>query len=250
MSFTVSNRFMDPLDWKIRFPNVKEPSGAEISLQRRIESGKTEEIVIDYPELYIEMEGSVPYVLRENEVQVDMRGMTQDSALYWGGYSVQGTLGNMLFSRLEGYMGKVNFSFGGELPITGLGLERMDNVGLKAATINTDFWLNGVSAPVRLAKSVIEVHNQAGIQELEVFEPDYALPYPAIDKVPMQEETLTKTDVKDVLVDRPTNISFWMLGSLNPDNERDQLQAFEQNSLIRMSLACDVPGWFSADNYT
>ncbi|MDE5609208.1 MAG: hypothetical protein K2I66_02350, partial [Bacteroidales bacterium] len=250
LSFTVANRFMDPLDLKIRFPNVKELSGAEISVQRRIEGGQTEDIVVDYPELYIEMEGSEPYVLRESEVQVDMRGMTQDSAQYWGGYSVQGTLGNMLFSRLEGYMGKVNFSFGGELPITGLGLERMKDVNLNAATINTDFLLNGVSAPVRLAKSVIEVHNQAGPQELEVFEPDYALPYPAIDKVPMQEETLTKTDVKDVLVDRPTHISFWMLGSLNPNDERDQLQAFEQNSFIRMSLACDVPAWFSADNYT
>lgn len=249
-SFTVTNRFMDPLDWKIRFPNVKEPSGAEISLQRRIESGHTEDITIDYPELYIEMEGSVPYVLRENEAQVDMRGMTQDSAQYWGGYSVEGSLGNMIFNKIEGYMEKVNFSFGGDLPIEGLGLDRMEDVGFNAATINTDFWLKGVSAPVRLAQSVLEVHNRAGIQGVEVFEPDYDLPYPAINKVPMQEETLTKTDVKDVLVDHPSRISFWMLGSLNPDNEKDQLQAFEQNSLIRMTLACDVPAWFSASNYT
>lgn len=250
LNFTVTNRFTDPMDWKIRFPNVKEVSGEEISLQRRIEGDHTEDITIDYPELYIEMEGSVPYVLRENEVRVDMRGMTQDSVWYRGGYSVQGALGNMTFSRLEGYMERVNFSFGGELPIEGLGLERMEDVEFNAATINTDFWLKGVSAPVRLAQSVIEVHNRAGIQEVEMFEPDYNLPYPAIDKVPMQEETLTKTDVKDVLVDRPSRISFWMLGSLNPDNEKDQLQAFEQNSLIRMTLACDVPAWFSASNYT
>lgn len=250
LKFSITNRFMDPLDWKVRFPNVKEPSGAEISLQRRIESEHTEEILIDYPELYIEMEGSVPYVLREDEAQVDMRGMTQDSAFYRGSYSVEGSLSNMIFDKIEGYMGSVDFSFDGSLPIEGLGLERMEDVSAKVATINTDFLLKGVSAPVRVEESVVKIYNQVGVHNVEVFEPGYEVPYPPFDKVPLQEESFTKKDVTDVLLDRPTHISFSVQGTMNPDNTREQLQAFEQNSLIRMMLECDVSAWFSADNYT
>ncbi|MDE7102518.1 MAG: hypothetical protein K2O37_06945 [Bacteroidales bacterium] len=250
LKFSITNRFMDPLDWKVRFPNVKEPSGAEISLQRRIESDHTEEIVIDYPDLYIEMEGNTPYVLREDGVQVDMRGMTQDSALYRGGYSVEGSLGNMIFDKLEGYMGSVGFAFDGALPIEGLGLERMEDVSAKVATVNTDLLLKGVSAPVRIKESAVRIYNREGVHTVEVFEPGYDVPYPSIDKVPLQEESLTKTDVTDVLLDLPTHISFAVEGAVNPDNERDQLQAFEQNSFVSMTLACDVPAWFSADSYT
>ena len=250
LSFSVSNRFLDPLDWKVRFPNVKDASGAEISLQRRIEGDHTEEIVVEYPQLCIEMEGPTPYVLREDEVQVDMRNMTEDSTLYRGGYDIQGSLSNLLFSRLEGYMGTVDFAFVGLMPIEGLGLERMEDVTFNAATLNTDLLLKGVSAPVRISKSVVEIRNQTGVQEMEVFEPGYDVPYPPFDKVPLEEETTTKSDVKDMLVDRPSRISFAVQGAMNPDGERDQMQAFEQDASIRMTLACDVPAWFSASNYT
>lgn len=250
LSFSVTNHFKDPLDWKVRFPNIKEPSGAELSLQRRVESDRTEEITVDYPELCIEMEGSVPYVLREDEALVDMRGMTEDSALYYGGYSVQGSMSNLLFSKLEGYMGTEDFSFDGLLPVEGLGLERMKDMNFNAASINTELLLKGVSAPVRIAKSVVEMYNQAGVNEVEVFSPGYDVPYPPIDKVPLQEESFTTSDVKDMLVDRPTGISFVVKGALNPDGEYDGIQAFEQDAHMRMTLACDVPAWFSASGYT
>ncbi len=250
LSFTVTNRFKDPLDWTLRFPNVKDASGAVLSVQRRLEGDNTEEIVMEYPRICIEMEGTVPYVLRESEARVDMRGMKEDSVWYRGSYNIQGNLGNLLFERLEGYMGKVGFSFDGFMPIEGLGLERMDDVKFNAATINTDLLMKGVSAPARLEKASIVIYNQKGTQDLEIFEPGYEVPYPAFDKVPLEEETLTKTDVRDVLVDRPTRISFAVLGMLNPDSEKDQLQAVEQDARIRMTLACDVSAWFSASNYT
>ena len=251
MKMESRNSFLFPMELDMRLENVKTQDGQPVVYRYQTPASSQGDTVIGMRNIRVEMpEMQEPYIVMKGTATVNVRRVEGDSNFYSGSLYVSSNLSQMDFWRAEGYFDSLSYTIADEMSIEGLGLERMKNISFEEAQIIADLKVSGVSAPLRLSKTKVLIHNMGGnVTEVPLLPDDYEVDVPAFDADPLEKESRESMEVVDMLIDRPQKITYRIDGKLNPDKDASQMQAMQKGSFLSVGLTCDVPLHFSADHY-
>lgn len=251
MKMKTQNSFRFPMDLEMRFENVKEKDGQQVVCRYRTPASRQGDTTIEMRDIRVEMpEMQTPFIVMTGTATVNVLRVEGDSNFYSGSIYVSSNLRQMDFWRADGYFETFSYMIQDEMSIEGLGLERMKNISFDEAYITADLKVNGVSAPLRLDKTQVLIHNLGGdVTEVPLLPENYMVAIPAFNADPLEKDSRESMEVADMLIDRPQKITYRIDGMLNPDNDVSQMQAMQKGGFLSVGLTCDVPLHFSADRY-
>ncbi len=251
MLMKAQNSFRFPMDLEMRLENVKEKDGQAVVCRYQTPASSQGDTTINMRDIRVEMtEMQEPFIVMKGTATVNIPRVEGDSNFYSGSIYVSSNLRQMDFWRADGYFDSLSYTIANEMSIEGLGLERMKNISFEEAHIVADLKVNGVSAPLRLEKTKVLIHNIDGnTTEVPLLPDDYNVDVPAFDADPLEKDSRESMEVVDMLIDRPQKITYRIDGKLNPDNDASQMQAMQKGAFLSVGLTCDVPLHFSADHY-
>lgn len=251
MVMRAQNSFLFPMELEMRLENVKEKDGQPVVCRYQRPASSQGDTTINLLDIRVEMpEMQTPFIVMKGTATVNVRRVEGDSNFYSGSLYISSNLRQMDFWRADGYFETLSYTLKNEMSIEGLGLERMKNISFDEAHIVADLKVNGVSAPLRLNKTQVLIHNLDGdVTEVPLLPENYMVAVPAFDANPLEKDSKESMEVADMLIDRPQKITYQIDGTLNPDNDESQMQAMQKGGFLSVGLTCDVPLHFSADRY-
>ena len=245
------NTFRFPMDVEMRFNNVESQSGEQIIYRSRCPEQGNKDTVLTLYDIKIQVDGAErPYIALSGTSKVNVLYVEGDNNSYKGSMYVSCNFREMDFRRADGYFSPTNHTIKGEMSMAGMGVERMTNIKFEQALIIADLEMNGVSAPVRFTSTNVQIQNMEGDHtNIPLFPENYDVAYPAITDNPLYKKSSQSTPIENMLIDRPYAVTYAVDALVNPDNDRTQLQAMEKDGNLTMALTCDIPLYFSADQY-
>lgn len=249
-SFRVANTFSSSAEFVLTLDNVLDASGSPVTLRETVEGGNTSDKKVELADVRIVCSESRPLgVSVSSSIRVESRASGQDSVLRYGGVQYSGNFSNMEFSRADGYMPRLPYTVNGYLSIADLGAERMQRVDFQSATLIADIQVAGISTPLRIETSDVRLVNKDNQVPVALFPENYDVAYPDYNADPMVKESVQESSVGSLLVDRPNRFTFELHGLVNPESDKSLMQAIEKDGTVSVGLTCDLPAWFSADEY-
>lgn len=250
ISLSTANTFIFPAEIKLLLDNMKDAQGKAIAINRQSAAAINSDTSAILHDVKVEMqEGKAPYIALSGSATIKTKSMPGDTLLRYGAFKMNFQMSDMEFQRIDGHLNTVPFEIIGQLPIAGFGLERMTDLKFERADIIADLRVKGISAPIRLEKTSLLLNNHNEQTSLSLFPDNFDVPYPAIDQDSLVAESRKSTDINNLLIDRPSSVSYHLEGKMNPDLDHTSLQAIEKDGNISMKLTCDVPLQFSASRY-
>lgn len=245
------NTFKFPMRVRMEFANIKDAQGRNIVYQMEVPANTDRDTVMMMENVKVEMDhADRPYVILSGLSTVNVKRVEGDSLWHTGMLYTNAGLQDMEFRRADGHLSKTSYSIMGKMPVEGLGLERMTDIRFNEAYLIADLKVEDISAPVRLTESKVLIRNVNGSSTaVSLFPENYDIAYPGIDDDPMVKESKESSTVTDLLIDRPNLVTYEVKGDVNPENDSMLLQAIQKGSKVSMGLTCDIPLYFSADNY-
>lgn len=246
-----SNTFIFPLELEMNLNNLQNEAGQAIAFRQQTPGQNRKDTLLSLENMRLQMgESDKPFFVLNGSAKVNIRRQEGDTLIpRTGSFSLSAEFSEMKLDRVDAYLNKNAYHLEGEMPIAGFGLERMTHLGFNDARLIANIKVSGVSAPLRLAKSSVLVHNQKEPASVPLIPDNYDVPYPAIDADPMEKESKVAHSITDLLIDRPSKVSYAIDALLNPDEEQTQLHAIRTGAALAVGLAFDVPLCFSADRY-
>ena len=244
-----SHTFADPMRMHYVFPNLTDFAGVPVSVERTVGQGVSEPVRMALSDVVLHPVAGRICLLVEGDFSVEVAPDPADTLVHYGNYSMAGSMENLVFARFDGFVPTISYRMTGELPVRGLGLERMKAIDFREATVTADMKVEGLSAPLRIETSRVDVLHAEGTAEVALFPENYDVAYPAFDAEPLVKESSVETDMTAITAERPHAIRYEIAGSVNPEADRALVQAMEKDAGMYVGLTCDLPVWFSADNY-
>ena len=160
-----------------------------------------------------------------------------------GGVQMRPSLGQIAYRRVEGYIGKYDFSFEGVLDV-GLQNLNVEDISFYEGTVDVVSTLRGCSVPVFINGSDLICHFSSDYPAAEVgmYPENYTLPYPEPTAAVLEATNVQQLNVQELLAHKPKDFSYLIDGTLNGGENNDvSHNVIERNSGLDMDIACDIP---------
>lgn len=249
LQIDLSNLFAGVLEMECVFPNLFDNAGNPVSVRGSVVAGGSEKITFRIQDAEYIPVSPDPCLVTEAGFSVRLSENPSDSVCHYGSFSLEGIFSDMEVGRLDGFLGKMSYDLSGDLSVAGLGLDRMSDIDFKHASVTAELKVSGLSAPLRVESSALNVFFANSEEEMPLFPDGYAPAYPEIGSDPMEKTEYREIDVSPLIGERPKRMQYAIRGKVNPEADRTSLQALEEGASLSLGLTCDLPVWFSADRY-
>lgn len=250
LDFFSMSTFNEPVQMRMVLENVYDLSGRQVEVMSNPSSTGSTTTTHVFENVKVVFDASDDMEVKvKTRMDWDHNPVPGDSVLRSGTMQCSLSMTSMDFARVDGYMAQIPYNLTGELPVSGLSAQKMENINFKTASIHANIIVDGMSVPLRIEKSDVVLDNANGTSRVQLIPDNYDITYPLYNASPMVATSELESTLENLVVDKPKSFSFDMTGKVNPDADRNVLQALEEGANVSVGLVCDVPMWFSAERY-
>ena len=161
-------------------------------------------------------------------------------------------LNQLVYGRVEGYIGKFPVSFKGDLDVSPLQNLNVEDLSFYEGTIDVVSKLTGCSVPIFINASDLICHFASDYPEAEValYPENYTLPYPEPGASVLEQTNVQQVNIHELLAHKPKDFAYLIDATLNGgENDDVSHNVIERNSGLEMDIACDIPMHMSVSQF-
>ncbi|MDE7104029.1 MAG: hypothetical protein K2O46_07235, partial [Bacteroidales bacterium] len=193
-----------------------------------------------------------PHVIYEVRFRADMNTAENEYPnVQTGRIQMRPSLSQLVYDRIEGYIGQFPIRFTGKLDV-GLQNLNVEDISFYEGTVDIASTLSGCSVPVFINESDLTCHfaSDYPAAEVEMFPDNYTLPYPEPTASVLEKTNVQQISVLELLAHKPKDFTYLIDATLNGGENNDvSHNVIERNSGLDMDIACDIPMHMSVNQF-
>lgn len=229
----------------IVFDNLRQ-NGRPLELHLNLEKGASIYGGQTFENVEIVFEGEFrekPQVVYEVRFRADMNTAENEYPdVRTGRIQIIPLLSQLIYDRIEGYIGQYDINFAGTLDV-GLQNLNVEDLSFFEGTVDVVSTLRGCSVPVFINESDLICHFASDYPAAHVgmYPENYTLPYPDPTDAVLEKSSVQRIDIQGLLKHKPMDFAYLIDGTLNGGENTVSRNVIERSSGLDMDIACDIP---------
>ncbi|MDE5736010.1 MAG: hypothetical protein K2H65_02900, partial [Bacteroidales bacterium] len=209
------------------FVNLRR-NGQPLELHLNLEKGAALAYSQLFEDVEITFEGELrekPHVIYEVRFRADMNTAENEYPnVQTGRIQMRPSLSQLVYDRIEGYIGQFPIRFTGKLDV-GLQKLNVEDISFYEGTVDIASTLSGCSVPVFINGSDLICHfaSDYPAAEVEMFPDNYTLPYPEPTASVLAKTNVQQINVLELLAHKPQDFTYLIDATLNGGENNDVL---------------------------
>ena len=239
----------------VAFINIRH-NGQPLTLHLNLEKGASLSYAQLYENVEIVFEGELrekPQIIYEVKFRADLNTAENEYPdVRTGHVQMRPLLNQLVYGRVEGYIGKFPVSFKGDLDVSPLQNLNVEDLSFYEGTIDVVSKLTGCSVPIFINASDLICHFASDYPEAEValYPENYTLPYPEPGASVLEQTNVQQVNIHELLAHKPKDFAYLIDATLNGgENDDVSHNVIERNSGLEMDIACDIPMHMSVSQF-
>lgn len=238
----------------IRFTNVLQ-NGQPLALRLNLEKGAGLSYAYLYEDVEMVFEGEYrinPCIIYEVRFTGDMNTAENEFPdVRTGQVSMRPEFGQIVYDRIEGYIGKFDINFKDVLDVSLLQNLNVEDMQFYEGTVNVVSTLDGCSVPIYINESGLICHfgSDYPSADVDMYPENYTLPYPEPTDATLTKTSVQQIDIHSLLAHKPKAFNYLIDATLNGGENNAPLNIIKRSCGLDMNIACDLPLHFRINQF-